>query len=26
VLTRVLGRWPGVGTVVGVDPGSALLD
>lgn len=26
VLTRVLGRWPGVGTVIGVDPGSALLD
>jgi ubiquinone/menaquinone biosynthesis C-methylase UbiE len=26
VLTRVLGQWPGVGTVVGVDPASALLE
>ncbi len=26
VLTRVLARWPGVGTVVGVDPAPFLLD
>lgn len=26
VLTRVLGRWPGVSMVVGVDPASALLE
>jgi SAM-dependent methyltransferase len=26
VLTRVLARWPGVGTVIGADPAPALLD
>ena len=26
VLTRVLARWPGVGTVVGIDPAPSFLD
>jgi ubiquinone/menaquinone biosynthesis C-methylase UbiE len=26
VLTRLIARWPGVGTVVGVDPAPSLLD